>query len=188
MLLDAAAFEFERRGVAGTRIEDIAQRAGVTRGALYFHFKTVERMAGELVSDESQLWATLVGARPPSTARGLDGVRATCLRVLIALRDAPRARAGIRIVEELGGPDALSAFFDQWQNELLAPLQQAIADRQISDSLDIRETASVAVQNAWGLFVVARARRQDDDVPALFEAMWQRLLHGIEIPDPVLAV
>jgi TetR/AcrR family transcriptional regulator, repressor of the mexAB-oprM multidrug resistance operon len=38
-LLDAAEKAFLERGVSGTSLEHIAQRAGVTRGAFYWHFR-----------------------------------------------------------------------------------------------------------------------------------------------------
>ncbi len=38
-LLDAAEYVFQKRGVSRTSLNDIAQAAGVTRGALYWHFK-----------------------------------------------------------------------------------------------------------------------------------------------------
>jgi TetR/AcrR family transcriptional regulator, acrAB operon repressor len=38
-LLDAAEEVFLRQGVAGTSLNDIAQAAGTTRGAIYWHFK-----------------------------------------------------------------------------------------------------------------------------------------------------
>lgn len=38
-ILDAAEEVFRDKGVSRTRLEDIAQRAGCTRGAVYWHFK-----------------------------------------------------------------------------------------------------------------------------------------------------
>ncbi len=38
-ILDAAEAEFLARGVAHTRLQDVAVAAGVTRGAIYWHFK-----------------------------------------------------------------------------------------------------------------------------------------------------
>lgn len=37
-ILEAALGLFSTRGVAGTTLSDVAQRAGVTRGAIYWHF------------------------------------------------------------------------------------------------------------------------------------------------------
>ena len=38
-ILDAASCVFFEKGVAGAGLEEIAERAGVTRGAVYWHFK-----------------------------------------------------------------------------------------------------------------------------------------------------
>ena len=36
--------EFARRGFAATRLEDVAERAGVTKGTIYFYFKDKEEL------------------------------------------------------------------------------------------------------------------------------------------------
>lgn len=38
-IMDAAALLFEKQGVAGTTLQHIATAAGVTRGAIYWHFE-----------------------------------------------------------------------------------------------------------------------------------------------------
>jgi len=38
-ILDTAELVFEAHGVAGTSLQDIARAAGLTRGAIYWHFK-----------------------------------------------------------------------------------------------------------------------------------------------------
>jgi len=38
-ILDTAELVFEAHGVAGTSLQDIAKAAGLTRGAIYWHFK-----------------------------------------------------------------------------------------------------------------------------------------------------
>jgi TetR/AcrR family acrAB operon transcriptional repressor len=40
-LLDAAEAVFERRGVSATSLQEVAEAAGVTRGAVYWHFRAV---------------------------------------------------------------------------------------------------------------------------------------------------
>ncbi len=41
-IIEAALQEFARRGFAATRLEDVAERAGVTKGTIYFYFKDKE--------------------------------------------------------------------------------------------------------------------------------------------------
>ncbi len=48
-LLDAAREEFARRGVDRARVEDIARRAGISKGAFYLHFRTKEDALREIL-------------------------------------------------------------------------------------------------------------------------------------------
>lgn len=48
-LLDAAEQIFSQNGVANTSLQEIAQHAGVTRGAFYWHFKDKAELIGALM-------------------------------------------------------------------------------------------------------------------------------------------
>ena len=48
-LLDAAREEFARHGVDRARVEDIARRAGISKGAFYLHFRTKDDAFREIV-------------------------------------------------------------------------------------------------------------------------------------------
>lgn len=86
-LLDAAEEIFVEKGVAHSSLEEIARRAGMTRGALYWHFdnKTdlfsavVERVRPPL----AELLDTGAGDEPLTALRGL------CLQSLQQLADNP---------------------------------------------------------------------------------------------------
>ena len=49
-ILDAAERVFSERGVSHTSLEDIAQAAGVTRGAIYWHFKNKSQLFAAMVN------------------------------------------------------------------------------------------------------------------------------------------
>lgn len=53
-ILAAAFEEFVRTGYAGTRLEDVAARAGVTKGTIYFHFQSKENVFVQMVRAFSQ--------------------------------------------------------------------------------------------------------------------------------------
>lgn len=48
-LVEAARDEFARCGVDGARVEDIARRAGVSKGAFYLHFRSKEAVFREIL-------------------------------------------------------------------------------------------------------------------------------------------
>ena len=63
LILDTAELVFEQRGVSGTSLHEIARAAGLTRGAIYWHFK-----------DKAALFdAMMERARLPLEASGLLG-------------------------------------------------------------------------------------------------------------------
>ncbi len=50
-ILQAAFREFTKKGFGATRIEDIAQQAGVSKGSVYIHFADKEALLTELVKE-----------------------------------------------------------------------------------------------------------------------------------------
>jgi len=48
-IIEAAMDEFIARGFAATRLDDVAQRAGVAKGTIYLHFKDKEALFQELI-------------------------------------------------------------------------------------------------------------------------------------------
>ncbi len=48
-LLDAARDEFARSGLERARVEDVARRAGISKGAFYLHFRTKDDAFREIV-------------------------------------------------------------------------------------------------------------------------------------------
>ncbi len=69
-ILEAAFDAFAERGFAATRMEDVAARAGVTKGAVYFYFETKERLFEETVSHYSQHMLADAGAMLASAQGG----------------------------------------------------------------------------------------------------------------------
>lgn len=53
-LLDAALAEFSEKGYQAARLQDIAGRAGATRGAIYHHFKNKADLYKKLIESASE--------------------------------------------------------------------------------------------------------------------------------------
>lgn len=51
-ILDAALDEFNERGFDGTRVEDIARRAGISKAGVYLYFLSKEEILRELIERE----------------------------------------------------------------------------------------------------------------------------------------
>ncbi len=75
-ILAAARRVFARKGYHGTLMEDVARAAGLSKGALYFHFPSKEELFLSLVEDAGVQLAARVTAAITSARGGQAKVRA----------------------------------------------------------------------------------------------------------------
>lgn len=92
-LLDAAEHMFNEKGVARASLQSIARCAGVTRGALYWHFEGKADLLRHLLERVRMPYEELVDDIPDEleAESGLDEIRLACLQGLRRL-ERPRYR------------------------------------------------------------------------------------------------
>jgi len=78
-IVNAALEEFVERGFAATRLEDVARRAGVTKGTLYLYFKNKEALFKAVVRQT----IVPVIAHGESTAQSFQGSARALLEQLV---------------------------------------------------------------------------------------------------------
>jgi AcrR family transcriptional regulator len=117
-LLDAAAAEVAEHGYAGTSLQAIANRAGLTRGAVYWNFKS-----------KPELFLALLDERIDKPVRGLMLLTAT------APADQPTAAAISEGLARLIAEQAplIMLLFEHWAAAVRDPaLRDAFNERQQS--------------------------------------------------------
>src|SRR5262245_8423014 len=111
-LMSTAIDCFARYGYAGTSIDRIARAAGVTKGALYYHFRDKEHLLSEVVAERIGAFETYVVDKveglqdPPEALRQIARICANN-----AIRDNHRRFILTLMVEALDTNAALSAEF-----------------------------------------------------------------------------
>ena len=111
-ILDAALAVFAEKGYAATRMDDIAQRAGVTKGTIYLYFQSKDAVFRSLVQES--IGATIEGVA--AAAASFEGSAADLLRMVLRGVGA-FARTGDRVVlpkiiiAEAGNFPALAEFY-----------------------------------------------------------------------------
>ncbi|CAN3978732.1 ScbR family autoregulator-binding transcription factor [Kitasatospora purpeofusca] len=122
LVLTAAAELFTARGFRHTSVQEVADRVGMTKGAVYFHYPTKEALAVAVVEHHYARWPLLLAG---VTAEG-HGPLETAERLLagaaLAFRDDVVVQAGTRLQVERPQIDAeLPTPYVDW-TELLAGL------------------------------------------------------------------
>lgn len=152
-LADAALAVFAERGYAAARLDDVAARAGVTRGALYHHF-----------ADKAELYLSVIGAAwvdlsAPILAEleGSDPPLKRLERFLVAYLRAserdPRFRALLAIVtlktealpELEAGMEAKRQAMKGWLADLEALLAEAAHRGELRADLSPKAAALTAL-------------------------------------------
>lgn len=131
-LLAAALDLFVERGFAGTRLDDVAARAGVSKGTLYLYFDTKEALFKAVVRDN--IVALIARARDEASA--FDGSTANLLRRLVTTwwtEFASTTAGGITklMVAESGNFPEITRFFldeviEPWRRVLCEVIQRGI--------------------------------------------------------------
>lgn len=92
-LLDAAEREFQRRGVSRTSLQDIARTAGVTRGAVYWHFNDKADLFNAMMNRVTlPLEQEIKRSDAPELADPVAQIRSSFLAALRATVQDPQAR------------------------------------------------------------------------------------------------
>ncbi|MFB7911271.1 TetR family transcriptional regulator [Kitasatospora sp. NPDC056076] len=134
-LIDAAAGQFARHGYAGATLARISQSAGVTSGALTFHFLTKEDLAQEVLRAGAAATSSALDEVQQLTTPGLAAVSRLTQLLAAFLQQDVRAHAAMRLAHEC--PGSQGAWEQAWRPALLHALELARAggttDAELAD-------------------------------------------------------
>ncbi|HEY5634453.1 MAG TPA: TetR/AcrR family transcriptional regulator [Burkholderiaceae bacterium] len=118
-LIDAALALFVERGFAATRAEDVARRAGVSKGTLYLYFSSKDELLRAVIRER-------VSTRIEATAKQLEAYDGSSVDLLLEMAsqwwldvlESPASGVFKIIVTEVRGFPELGAF---WHSEVIEP-------------------------------------------------------------------
>jgi AcrR family transcriptional regulator len=123
-ILDAALEVFGEQGFARARLEDVAQRAGVSKGTLYLYFDSKEKLFREMVRAKA-VAALLEGAAfvQSFTGPSRDLLVAFLERKYRVLREQNLSRISRLVQSELGNFPELAHFYT---HEVVLPARRLV--------------------------------------------------------------
>ncbi len=188
-ILDAAFFEFSRHGYAVTTLDQIAERAGVTKGTIYVYFANKEHLFISMVRAVKQTALDTVHdmfeRHDGSTA---DLLRAQFSFIYQHIVEDKRRREVVRML--IAEAERFPELADRYHEEILSPcldmLKQAI-QRGI-DRGEIRKSpivdspqvvfAPIVLVDQWMMMF---GDRQPLDLKAYFDAHLDLVLNGLMV-------
>lgn len=152
-IVRAAAAEFAEHGYDGTSLHRIVRSAGVTMGALTFHFPSKSALADAV--QEAGTTATREVMLDTAPAPGLRGVLDEVLTLADALRTTQSIRAAARLTRE--GHAADHGWYDSWAPGLREALERAWREERLDGGLTPLAAASLLSHVLLGVEAAATA-------------------------------
>lgn len=154
-LIQSAAEVFAREGYAAASLAHISRRAGVSNGALHFHFGTKRDLA-RAVEEEAERRLRAITEGVPT-----DGARGGALQSLVDATHALMSRLAedvvVRAGFELGGEPALGATAEvrrYWQKWVEDMLERAEGEGGLADGVTPERVAPAIVAATVGFEVL----------------------------------
>jgi AcrR family transcriptional regulator len=190
-ILDAAFEEFALHGYAATRLEDVAARAGVTKGTIYVYFESKERLFEALAHEcGKELHARIAPIVEDESEPTADSIRANLVSLFHACVDDRRSQEFLRLLisEAMRFPVLVDEHFESFIAPILGKLRQRV-QRGIETGV-FRATRAVDFPellmgpalsiHIWKLLF---AERRPLDTEQYIQSAVDLLLNGLLAPD-----
>jgi AcrR family transcriptional regulator len=179
----AASHEFARKSYSQVSLDDILAQAAVTKGAMYFHFRSKHELALAIIERQGMVGRE---ALAEVTARKLSALETLVdLSCAIVNRDLGDevSRAGLNLLESIGRADGVQArLLNEWVGIVADVMRRAAVEGDIVADRDPEDVARVLVS----AFMGSRQTTDVDDAHRYFtdlQNIWILTLPGFANPE-----
>jgi AcrR family transcriptional regulator len=187
-ILDAAVDVFDEVGYATADRGAIIERTGMTKGAFYHHFDSMESLASAIIEEGAKLVVTELGAMSDSFSPALENI----LHGTFTTADLFTSNKVVRTAEQLTLAfgkfnDTAAAAYTTWVEAMTAQASRAIAEGDIRAELDPQLVSESIIGATFGARILGQTTSGgSDDLIRRLTQMWELLFPAI-VTDTSLA-
>ena len=164
-ILQGAATVFLAHGYRDSSLDEVAEASGVTKGALYFHFRSKGDLANAVVVEQhrrSREYTDLVAEGSP---RAAEAMMLTCASFATQLTSEVMVAAGIRLSTEAPADEltVAPAYLD-WLDEMTRHIGAAVVEGDFRPDLDVERAARFVVGAYTGVQTLSALTTGRSDV------------------------
>jgi TetR/AcrR family transcriptional repressor of nem operon len=182
-ILRAAARQFARLPYHQVGLDDVLAEAELTKGAMYFHFRSKHALALAIIEDQITRSDAAIS---DLLARKLSGLETLIdFSYQLAVRDISEdiSRAALHLVESIGRVEGLQTKLHQhWIDNLTVAVERGIGEGDVVEHCDAHDVGRLVASSYMGLRQTAELGE-----PAAFltdfEKMWSLMLPGFVRPE-----
>ncbi|MGH4033329.1 ScbR family autoregulator-binding transcription factor [Actinomycetota bacterium Odt1-20B] len=187
-LVHSAAEAFERYGYAQARLTDISSSAGVSPGALHFHFENKAAVAATVEATAAESLRRSAWAAQPPGLNPLQRLTNASHALADRLRRDVVARAGFRLSGDTAYANELN-LRKEWESCVHRLLDEAAGQELLAEGVDQPDMVATIVAATTGFEVLGR-RNSQWLAPEAITSFWRLLLpclasaHALPLVDP----
>ncbi|MFC5929016.1 TetR/AcrR family transcriptional regulator [Cryobacterium melibiosiphilum] len=186
-IISGAAAVFQQRGYGSTSLADVCAEAGVTKGALYFHFDSKEALARAIIESQHELSSAIGRDLVASNMRGLNAMIVMTLEIADQLHNNPVVSAGVRLtIEAANFASPVDAPYLDWMKAAEVFLRRGQVEGDITETVEVCSAAHFLISGFTGVQVVSDVLTRREDIQQRLVEMWHMLLPGL-VPTDRLA-
>lgn len=179
-ILRGAAEVFGARGYGLASIADIAATAGLTKGALYFHFASKDELAFAVIAEQHRRTMAASAAILAEARPALESMVLLSRSLGHQLLEDPVVRAGIRLTTDVASADQpIVEPYEDWFGALEDLTRRAIDEGDVSAHVDPAMFAHFVSPAFTGVQLVSATLTGRADLLQRVREMWVVLLPGI---------
>lgn len=182
-VLLGAAVSFEKFGYGTASLSTILAHAGVTKGAMYFHYASKEELAHAVIDAQHQMAMDGALAIDSQVSVALDALIYVSQEMARQLVEEPIARGGMRLTLEIGsiqGP--VQRPYVDWIESITALAKRAGAEGDLAEGVDAEALARFVVGAFTGVQTLSQVLHGRDDLYDRLSEMWTLLLPAVVAP------
>jgi AcrR family transcriptional regulator len=183
-LFEAALQVCAEKGYFNTRVEDIAQRAGLSKGALYHHFSSKQELFLALFSEMMEGFIALMTRAMEQSPSASQALRAAVRQFVEGFEQQPGLMRGmfdlyLLAVREPLFRKQIMGYYEQMVEAAGGVIQSGIDSGEFATEIDAREVAWVFFTSGDGLFLIHLSLDDEERVIPRFELLLEIFLRGL---------
>ena len=181
-ILDSAVDLFSELGYGETGLADVLQRAGVSKGAFYYHFSSKESLAAAIIEDYRHRVEVMLQIELDLSASPLEQLIAASFASAAIIRTDKTARVGNEILQALTQISTTATqTYAEWTRQFVAGFTRAVEGARLNTPQSVAEMAEGVWAGVLGSHLLSCALGGDP-----FERLantWRTMLCPLSPPD-----
>ena len=179
-ILDAAIDVFNEVGYASADRGTIIERTGMTKGAFYHHFDSMESLASAIIEEGAKLVLEVLGGMSDSFSPALENMVHGSFVAADLFASNKVARTAEQLTLAFGKfNDTGAGVYASWVEGMAAEVGRAVTEGDLRSDLDPKRVSEAIIGATFGTRILSQSTPAGDDLIGRLTQMWELLFPAI---------